>query len=174
MSISVVCAARGEGKTSFLCEYAARAGRRGRSVGGIAAPAVFEGGRRIGYDLIDLRGGGRRLLARVVTSPEATPNVGVYEFDDTATNEGNAAIISAVRDGLDLIAVDEVGPLEFRGEGWAAALQVVLEECLARQEVIVVVRLSLVDELPRRFPSPLWAKASRISPPWPSLLPKRP
>jgi len=174
MGISVVCAARGEGKTSFLREYVARAGHRGRSVGGIAAPAVFEGGRRIGYDLIDLRGGSRRLLARVVASPEATPNVGVYEFDDAATNAGNAAIISAVRDGLDLIAIDEVGPLEFRGKGWAAALEIALGECLTTQELIVVVRLSLVDELPRRFPSPLWTEASRISPPWPSLLPERP
>jgi nucleoside-triphosphatase THEP1 len=130
---------------------------------------VFEGGQRIGYDLIDLRTGTRRTLARVVDEPGAATTVGVYQFDSRAVEEGNAAIIAAVREGLDLVAIDEVGPLEFRGEGWSRALQVCLDECTSQQELVIVVRPSLVDELPARFPSPLWAAAERVSPPWPAL-----
>jgi nucleoside-triphosphatase THEP1 len=137
-------------------------------VGGIAAPAVFnEEGQRVGYDLIDLRRGSRRSLARVVADSDVTPTVGPYLLDPEAVAQGNAGIISAIRDHLDLIAIDEIGPLEFRGLGWAAPLRVALLECGAGQELIVVVRPSLVGELATRFPSPLWASAEHVSPPWP-------
>ena len=168
MAVKIFSAACGGGKTSFLYEYAAHAAKCGRSVGGIASPAVFEDGQRIGYDLVDLRYGSRCCLARVVSSSDAAATVGVYRFDDAAIAKGNAAIISAVRDGLGIIAIDEVGPLEFDGKGWARAFDVALRECSAKQELIVVVRSSLVDELANRFPSPVWAAAVHVSPPWPA------
>jgi nucleoside-triphosphatase THEP1 len=164
MALTIVCAERGRGKTTKLREYATTMAAAGRSVGGVACPAVFEVDRRIGYDLVDLRRGSRRQLARVVTSPDVTPTVGDFHFDDSAIAEGNAAIIAAVRDGLDVIAIDEVGPLELGGRGWAPALSYALQTCDRRQELIVVVRSSLVDELPKRFPSPLWREARRVGP----------
>jgi nucleoside-triphosphatase THEP1 len=130
---------------------------------------VFENEQRIGYDLIDLRHGSRRLLARVATSDDVTPTVGVFRFDDSAVAEGNAAICSAVRDDLEVIAIDEVGPLEFRGKGWAPALEFALLECGPQQELIIVARPSLTKGLPARFASPMWANATHVSPPWPSL-----
>ena len=168
MGVMVLSARQGAGKTSFLRAYTARRADRGRSGGGIASPAVFEKSRRIGYDLIDLRRGGCRPLARIGALCDAATTVGMYRFDEKAIAEGRDAILSALRDGLDVIAIDEVGPLELRGEGWAPALEVALRECRPRQELIVVVRPALVDELPRRFPSPLWAAAERVSPPWPA------
>jgi nucleoside-triphosphatase THEP1 len=173
MGVDIVSAGRGVGKTSFLREYLARMVAEGSSVGGIASPAVFENGERVGYDLLDLRLGTIRPLARVIASPNDTAAVGIYQFDEPAIKEGNRAIISAVREGLDVVAVDEVGPLEIRGKGWSPALEVALRECSARQELVITVRPSLVDELPSSFPSPLWATAKRIAPPWPFALPDR-
>ncbi len=163
MPVNILTANRGEGKTSFLREYAACAAGRGRSVGGIASPAVFEHDQRIGYDWIDLRSGSRRRLARVVSPEVSVPSVGVYHFDDRAVAEGNAAIIAAVRDGFEVIAIDEVGLLEFRGAGWAPALEFALREIGPAQELLVAVRPALVAELPVRFPSPLWATVRRES-----------
>jgi nucleoside-triphosphatase THEP1 len=165
MGVMVLSAPQGAGKTSFLRAYAARQADCGRSVGGIASPVVFEKGRRIGYDLIDLRGGSRRPLARIGALCDAVIAVGQYQFDGEAIAEGRTAITSAVREGLDVVAIDEVGPLEFRGEGWAPALEIALREWRPGQELIVVVRPALMEELPRRFPSPLWATADRTSPP---------
>lgn len=169
MGLVIVCGDKGEGKTSYVCRYAAHATDYGRSVGGIASPAVFSGDKRIGYDLVDLHGGTRWSLARAVSEAEA-PTVGIYRFDEAAVAAGNSAITSAVRDGLDVIAVDEVGPLEFRGAGWAPALGAALRDCRSDQELIVVVRAALLGELPNRFPSPLWEEARRVSPPWPSVI----
>ncbi len=169
MRVTIVTASKGEGKTSFLRRTLRIEAERGRTVGGIAAPAVFERGERIGYDLLDLRRGTRRPFARVTPFAILSATVGRYHFDGNAVSEGTAAIISAVRDGLDLIAVDEVGPLEFRGEGWASALEVALSEGVDEQELVIAVRPSLSGELPRRFPSPAWTTATCVSPPWPKL-----
>ena len=108
------------------------------------------------------------MLARVGSSADAASAVGIYRFDDDAVAAGNQAISAAVRDRLDLIAIDEVGPLEFRGQGWAPALEIALRECDPQQELVVVVRAALVDDLSKRFPSPAWTSASRMSPPGPA------
>jgi len=158
------------GKTTFLQRQAARLRAGGRSIGGIAAPTLFERDRRVGYDLVDLHTGSRQPLARLADSNYARPAVGDYVFDPAAIALGNTTIISAVRNGLDVVAIDEVGPLEFRGEGWAPALRQSLRDLRPEQELIVVVRPTLVDELSRRFPSPIWAAAICVSPPWPESL----
>jgi nucleoside-triphosphatase THEP1 len=167
MQVRILSASRGEGKTSFLRRYVNAAAAGGRSVGGVASLAVFEDGRRIGYDLLDLRSARCRPLARVAASPETTLTVGIYQFDNAAVEEGNAVIVSAVRDGLDIVAIDELGPLELQGGGWAPALKLALQEGRPQQELVVVVRPSLIEELPSRFPSPFWEGARRVSPPWP-------
>ena len=168
MEVTIITAAKGDGKTSFLRAHVRALVGSGLSVGGIAAPAVFEGDQRVGYDLIDLRTGRRRALCRVGDPGGARPHAGAYHFDEGAIGEGNAAITSAVRDGLEVIAIDEIGPLEFRGQGWAPALQLALEKCEGTRELLIVVRPGLVDELASRFPSAVWATARRISPPWPA------
>jgi nucleoside-triphosphatase len=164
----IVTADRGAGKTTFLLGYMSRVAHSGKSVGGIASPAVIEDGRRVGYDLLDLRSGNRRLLARLGKLGKSCVTIGPYWFDDAALDEGNDAIISAVHDGLDVIAIDEIGPLEFEEKGWARALAIALQKHFCEQELMVVVRPSLVERLSTRFPSALWANAERISPPWPS------
>ena len=136
MILKVFSAGKGEGKTSFLLKYIRRMAMDKRSVGGIASPALFEGEKRIGYELVDLRQGTRRLLAQVRPPGDGDRNPGTYKFESEAVEAGNTAIISSVRDKLDVIAIDEVGPLEFRGEGWAASLEFALQECNLEQELI--------------------------------------
>ena len=167
--MKIISGGQGEGKTTYLREYAAHATDRGRSVGGVASVAIFKDDQRIGYDLLDLRQGVRRPLARVAVPAEEPPTVGMYRFDEEAVAAGNAAILVAVRDGLDIVAIDEVGPWEFRGGGWAPGLKVALADCSATQELVVVVRPALVDLLPRAFPAGAWETAERVSAPWSAL-----
>jgi nucleoside-triphosphatase len=168
MGVLIVSGGRGEGKTTFLSHYASRLADSGRSVGGIISPAVFEAEKRIGYDLIDLRDGTRHVLARLA-GPDEKPTVGVYRFDPGTVTAGVAAVSLAVRNGLDLIAIDEVGPLEFRGDGWATALIEALRCLREDQTLVITVRPALVDQLPVRFPSPAWVSAERVTPPWPAV-----
>lgn len=170
MSIIILSAVKRGGKTTFLRQSAARLAERGRSVGGIASPVVFENGQLVGYDLLDLRTDEQRPLARTGAVDDPALHTGAYRFEGVGVAAGNEAIQSAVRDGLDVIAIDEVGPLEFAGGGWTPGLEFALRKCVAAQELIVVVRPSMVDELPKRFPSPCWATARCIKPPWPESI----
>jgi len=167
MGVYVLSANRGEGKTTFLFRLADHVAGQKRKVGGIATPAVFENDRRIGYDVVDLHQGRRQLLARLTTRLDSGPIVGAYRFDGAAVRAGNAAVIDAVRDRFDFIGIDEIGPLEFRGEGWATGLGTALAECRPDQAIVIAVRPSLADGLAVQFTSPHWANAIRITPPWP-------
>jgi nucleoside-triphosphatase THEP1 len=166
-SVKLVTAGRGEGKTTYVRRYAAARAAGGHTVGGIVSPAVFEGGRRLGYDLLDLRAGSRRPLARKAGPGDGPPTVGIYRFDAAVVADGNAAVMRAVRDGVSIVVIDEVGRLEFQGAGWAPALEFVLGEGGDDLELIITVRSLFVDELPVHFPSAAWGEAGRISPPWP-------
>ena len=123
--------------------------------------------------MLDLRSGQCRHLARVQASASAAVTVGPYVFEPAAFAAGNAATVRAIRDGVDIIVVDEVGPLEFRGLGWSPGVRTALEECTDRQELFIVVRPSLVDRLPEQFSSPLWHFATTIRPPWPHISEKK-
>jgi len=167
MGVLVLSGGRGDGKTTFLARLADHLAAKGRSIGGITSPAVYAGDRRIGYDVVDLRVGQRWPLSRLSELLDSEIEVGAFRFHDAAIQAGNDAMIGALHDGLDFIAVDEVGPLEFRGGGWTPALTCALAECRPNQTLVVAVRPALVDELAARFPSPQWARATRITPPWP-------
>jgi nucleoside-triphosphatase THEP1 len=167
--ITLISGTRGQGKTTFLRAHLAVAAREGCLIGGIASPAVEQDGELLGYDLIDLRSGTRRPLARVAPDAPREETFGRrrFRFDTQALAEGNQAIISAVADGVGIIAIDEVGPLEFTGGGWYEGLVYALANCSPDQQLILVVRPKLVDKLPTRFSSAAWAHARRVAPPWP-------
>lgn len=162
MLLTVISGPRGSGKTTRLLQYVRDAAEKGRRVGGVAAPALGDTRPAPGYDLLDLRSGRRRPLARMSESSEVVPTIGLYLFDAAALAEGQALIIAAVEDGLDLIAIDEVGPLEWQGRGWAAALTYALAHGTSRQELVLAVRESHREGLPQRFPSPWWPAAFQI------------
>ncbi|HNQ23566.1 MAG TPA: nucleoside-triphosphatase [Phycisphaerae bacterium] len=168
--MTIITGDRGTGKTTFLCAYLDAFKRRGITVGGTASPAVLQNDERVGYDCLDLRRGTRVPLARVGPTPlAATVTVGRYWFDADALAAGTAAILAAVRDGVPAVAIDEIGPLELAGQGWAAALEFSLHNSTEEQEIILVIRSSALPAVVQRFPSPLWSRARRWSPPWPAL-----
>jgi nucleoside-triphosphatase THEP1 len=87
-------------------------------VGGILAPGTFQGGRRSSIDVVDVPTGARRPLA---CREPRTGWVNEHSFwvDPAALAVGRTALAS---DGADVVVVDEVGPWELRGAGWAGCL----------------------------------------------------
>ena len=134
--ILLITGGRGVGKTT-LCERAVGLARAaGYACAGLLTRAA-PGDRRV---VVDVRTGD----ARPLTITRGGVTVGRFRFDPAALAWGAEVLARATP--CDLLVVDELGPLEVeRGEGWAAALD--LLRTGAFRLAFVVVRPELVDRV---------------------------
>lgn len=121
MSLVLLSGPRHSGKTGACRALAAQARSRGWSVGGVLAPAVFQAGRCVGYDAVDLATGQSAPLARLAVGGDE--RVGRFGFLAAGLALGRVALAKAAAADPGLVVVDEVGPLELAGGGWAAHLE---------------------------------------------------
>jgi nucleoside-triphosphatase THEP1 len=116
-------------------------------VGGVLCPGELREGRRWSFDLVELETGRRTPMAtRDPASP--WPRLGGFAVNPDALERGRQALSPAAADRCDLLIVDEVGPWELAGEGWAPALAR-LRGTPAR--LLLVVRRSLLADVQERF-----------------------
>jgi len=140
---------KGEGKTTLCAELAELVRSRGGRVAGILSPGFWDDGVRSGYQIEDLLTGRRLWLARRAQTPGHLAQ-GPYWFDPVALQFGRQALADGAAARPDLMVVDEVGPLELRGEGWAPALDLLQ----ARQPcpMLWVIRPALLNVARKRWP----------------------
>lgn len=127
----------GVGKTTVLLKIVEALKARGYKVGGMVSREVRSNGRRIGFEILDLAGDGSGWLAHV--GQKTGPQVGKYRVNlkdlDTV---GAGSIIKAVENS-DVIAVDEIGPMELFSEGFKDAVKNAAD---SRKPVVGVVHRS--------------------------------
>jgi len=146
--VFIITGGRGAGKSTLVLSLAESLCGRGVCVGGISAPGFWEDGRRGGFDLVDLRTSQRRLLCRR-DGPGHWAVQGSFRFAPEAFSFGLQALADASRHDVDVLMVDEVGPLELQGRGWAPQLDLLARE--RRKPMLWVVREHLVDDVKRRW-----------------------
>jgi len=180
--IVLLTAPRGAGKTTACERFHEQARAAGLLVGGIVAPARFEqGGGKVGIDVVEAATGERQLLATV--EPEAgLRTVGPYRFDPAVMRWALERVLLALEVGVDVVLIDEIGPLEllFKG-GFAPALErlpqaeataailvvrsellVALQELLASlKPVTIALTLSNRDQVPARLFEEVWGHISQ-------------
>ncbi|MEM2440695.1 MAG: NTPase [Candidatus Bathyarchaeia archaeon] len=115
----------GVGKTTLLLKVVDALRSRGYSVGGMVSREVRAGGTRIGFEILDLASGKRGWLAHV--NQKIGPQVGKYRVNIADLDSvGVEAILKALRE-CDIIAVDEIGPMELFSEKFRKAVQEAIE-----------------------------------------------
>jgi len=134
------------GKTTFLQELCAEAERRGRRIEGYLSPAVWEGRRRVGYDLWDIRRGTRHPFLRT-EGKTGGPRTGKYFLIPETLDRAREIIRSAA--GTGVLVVDELGSLELDGGGVWPAFEAVMDRPPDR--MLLVIRDSLLDPFRRRI-----------------------
>lgn len=131
----------GSGKTTACLQFAERVAGQGLDCAGVVCPARFDGNRKVGFDLLDLRTKERRPLAEADQQP-ASLRTGMYRFDVGTMAWGMTCLESACP--CHVLIIDELGPLELeRGAGWTNALDVLRAGQF--RLAVVVVRPRLVD-----------------------------
>lgn len=106
----------GSGKTTRASDLARAAALSGRRVGGLLALKT-PAGRRF-HDLWT----GEEMAKEPARDSEPVIEVGRFRFRAAAFAWATQRLAAAVAAGADLLVIDEVGPLELRGEGLAGAL----------------------------------------------------
>ena len=159
--VFILSGGRGTGKTTTLEEIVRLLRSDGIEPRGFLSPVVRDHDDRLGYDLQVLGNGARIPLARR-GSPEAASTAGAmragsFTFFPDAIRAGRTELDGARTRTTALIIIDEVGPLELQGLGWAPAL---LPLIIARTHpLVLVVRPSLVPEVCARWnfePAKIW------------------
>jgi nucleoside-triphosphatase THEP1 len=148
----IVTGATGSGKTTLTAAVVEHLRARGVRIAGILAPGHLVEGRRSGFDIVDLATGERAPLAREeehITGRHARWSRFAFSPDGLAL--GHKALGEDAR-GADVVVVDEVGPFELSGGGWADAL-----DAIGRTfdgSLLLVVREAVVDAVKARWGSP--------------------
>ncbi|WP_078683617.1 nucleoside-triphosphatase [Desulfobaculum bizertense] len=128
------------GKSSLLAELVLALSHKDIPCAGILSRGLWEDGIRSGFDLIDLRSRTTTPLSRRI--PDAAPGEIPFEFLADGWTAARRALQPERCQSAALVAVDEIGPLEMQGKGFAPLLPPVLELPVLH---VWVVRSALVD-----------------------------
>jgi nucleoside-triphosphatase THEP1 len=143
----IVTGSQGAGKTTFCTRMVEAAREAGWKTAGLLSRPVFEGSRRIAIQVEDLHTGEFRIMATRSETP--TPGLKHWLFDPAALLWANTLLASSTP--VDLLIVDELGPLEFeRGEGWQAGFAALDSREFAI--AFVVVRAEMLGAALSRWP----------------------
>ena len=132
----------GVGKTSVLLRVVESLKDKGYSVGGMVSREVRSGEVRVGFEISDLGGSRRGWLAHV--NQHSGPQVGKYRVNLEDLNSIGAEAIMKAVDKCDVIAIDEIGPMELFSEKFKEAVKRAVE---SRKVVIGVVHWKATDRL---------------------------
>jgi len=132
----------GVGKTTVLIKTVNALKESGYKVGGMISREVREGGTRVGFEILDLNSSKRGWLAHI--NQKSGKQVGKYRVNIEDLNTiGAQAIMDAV-ENCDVIAIDEIGPMELFSEKFKEAVRKTLEN---RKLVIAIIHWKAQDVL---------------------------
>lgn len=148
----IVTGDTGSGKTTLVGQAVDQLRARGVRVAGVLAPGLLENGRRTGFDILDLATGESTALAREHDGDRG-PHARWSRFAFLPGGlELGARALGPAADDAEVVVVDEVGPFELSGGGWASALDRLSQDY--RGILLLVVRASVVDAVEARWGSP--------------------
>jgi len=136
-----------EGKTTFAASLAHALEKEGAVVGGFLAPGKFENNRRSSFEILDLKTKKQQALCSIhFTEGE---EVGPFRFNPEGQKFGKQILAAENLKDVDITFIDEIGPLEIKGKGWASSIDLIMNEPGIPQ--IWIIRKGLVDEVIRKW-----------------------
>jgi nucleoside-triphosphatase len=132
----------GVGKTTVLMKTVTVLKERGYAVGGMISREVREGNTRVGFEILDIDSSRRGWLAHV--NQKTGPQVGKYRVNIEDLDVIGAQAVRAAVEKCDVIAIDEIGPMELFSEKFKEAVRKALN---SQKLVMAVVHWKVKDPL---------------------------
>lgn len=140
--VLLLTGAPGVGKTTVLIKTVDTLRAKGISVGGMISREAKEGNARIGLEIVDLINGTQGWLAHV--NQKSGPQVGKYHVNiNDLESIGANAIIGAI-EKCEVVAIDEIGPMELYSQKFKQAAKQALE---SKKLLLAVVHTKVKDQL---------------------------
>lgn len=144
----IITGETGGGKTTLATAVVHLLAARGVRVGGVLAPGSFRAGRRWAFDVVDVASHGRWPLCAREGPPERAAEGG-FRVNPVGLEMGRRAL-GAAREGMaQVVVLDEVGPWELGGRGWATELDRLV--AAPPPLLLLVVRRRCVDAVVARW-----------------------
>ena len=147
-TVYILTGRQGAGKTTLLARTVAALKEQHVHMHGFLSLVVLVDGLRAGYDIEILTDGERMPLCRTDRSMTGD-QVGPFAFSREGVAAGLAALDGDGSGDACIWFVDEVGPLEMQGKGWAPALPDLLRRTTGT--IVLVVRPDMVDTVQEHF-----------------------
>ena len=139
----------GVGKTTVLLKAVEALKAKGYNVGGMISREARVGGTRVGFEILDLASSKHGWLAHV--DQKSGPQVGKYRVNLEDLDEIGAEAIKKAAENFDVVAVDEIGPMELFSGRFRMAVEKAVE---SRKLVVGVIhwkeKHKLIDEVKKR------------------------
>ncbi|HRY30284.1 MAG TPA: nucleoside-triphosphatase [Elusimicrobiota bacterium] len=146
--VHIISGPHGSGKTTLAAALAEKFQERGWPVAGVLSPGAFEAGRRVRIEARDAASGETRLLAsRNGEVSDPIHEHGGFRFSKSGFEFAKESLLR--RAAGSIVFVDEIGPLELAGEGYAETLENLLHADAAA--LYLVVREGLVQDVTKKF-----------------------
>ncbi|MEO3993255.1 MAG: NTPase [Desulfurococcaceae archaeon TW002] len=132
----------GVGKTTVFLRVIELLRNDGLKIGGFICPEVRRGGQRVGFKIIDLMSSDEDWLAKLCVS--GGPRIGKYCVNTAAATAIGVNAIKKALENADLIAIDEIGPMELSVSQLKSAIYEVLK---SNRVLLAVIHWKLKDSL---------------------------
>lgn len=140
-SVFIISGKVGSGKTTHLIEILQLLKDSGSTISGIIAHGLLDGDLRTGFDIEDINSGEKIPLCRREKMIDHAEQTGQFSFSKAGIEFGKKALEKE----CDLMVIDEIGPLELSGGGWADQMHA------SSTPLLLVVREKLVPNVESLF-----------------------
>ncbi len=146
--VFIIKGEKGSGKTTLLTKTVECLRAEGLNIGGILAPGYWSENKRAAFDIVDVCSGNSKKLCSVESNSNNV-KIGNFYFEQEGLKFGRQALALEKVKSLDVCVVDEIGPLELKGEGWSNSLDEIFSGF--KNILVLVVRNELIEEVCRRW-----------------------
>ncbi len=102
----------GAGKTTWCQQLAKLAVNKDLTIGGILSPGIYQDEKKIGIGVLDLQSGEKRQLASLREKDKSSLSTPRWSFYPEVVGWADQ-ILQDLSTPVDLLIIDELGPLEF-------------------------------------------------------------
>jgi nucleoside-triphosphatase len=142
--IIIITGDQGEGKTSFVEETILLLRSANIQCSGILARGTWKNGLRDRFYLEDLKSG-KKIVYCQRGSEKGWEKIRHFYINPAGQDFGQQALSpGSVKHGS-VVVIDEIGPFELEGKGWARSLEVLLAARIS--VLLIVIRRSLLEDV---------------------------